>query len=125
VAGVGASDGNCVDPLALTDLAPLARALTAPVSIRSCTPRGRISSAASWGVTRTGPSVFDTRLPPPLPPAPPALCELVGRLVGHELAKTHNPTDWSRRPLSPEQSNPRWTTCANLFASEVAARDSC
>jgi ribonuclease D len=29
--------------------------------------------------------------------------ELVRRLIGQELAKTHTRTDWSRRPLSPEQ----------------------
>ena len=29
--------------------------------------------------------------------------ELVRRLLGKDLAKSHTRTDWSRRPLSPEQ----------------------
>ena len=49
--------------------------------------------------------VFDTQIAAALAglPAQVGYAELVRRLVGHELPKTHTRTDWSRRPLSPEQ----------------------
>src|SRR5258708_34833463 len=49
--------------------------------------------------------VFDTQIAAALTglPAQVGYAELVRRLLGHELAKTHTRTDWSRRPLSPEQ----------------------
>jgi ribonuclease D len=49
--------------------------------------------------------VFDTQIAAALTglPAQVGYAELVRRLIGQELAKTHTRTDWSRRPLSPEQ----------------------
>jgi ribonuclease D len=49
--------------------------------------------------------VFDTQIAAALAglPAQVGYAELVRRLIGQELAKTHTRTDWSRRPLSPEQ----------------------
>ncbi len=49
--------------------------------------------------------VFDTQIAAALTglPAQVGYAELVRRLIGRELAKTHTRTDWSRRPLSPEQ----------------------
>ena len=49
--------------------------------------------------------VFDTQIAASLTglPAQIGYAELVRRLLGHELAKSHTRTDWSRRPLSPEQ----------------------
>src|SRR5262249_1938088 len=49
--------------------------------------------------------VFDTQIAAALTglPAQVGYAELVRRLLGRELPKTHTRTDWSRRPLSPEQ----------------------
>jgi ribonuclease D len=49
--------------------------------------------------------VFDTQIAAALTglPAQVGYAELVRRLIGTELPKTHTRTDWSRRPLSPEQ----------------------
>jgi ribonuclease D len=49
--------------------------------------------------------VFDTQIAAALTglPAQIGYGELVRRLLGTELAKSHTRTDWSRRPLSPEQ----------------------
>ena len=54
------------------------------------------------GLTRP---VFDTQIAAGLTglPAQIGYAELVRRLLGHELAKSHTRTDWSRRPLSAEQ----------------------
>src|SRR6201994_1337229 len=98
------SDAACVDPIALTDLSPLARVLTS----------GGITKVMHWsrqdvevlfpiaGMVRP---VFDTQIAAPLTglPAQIGYGELVRRLLGKELAKSHTRTDWSRRPLTPEQ----------------------
>src|SRR3981081_3489028 len=49
--------------------------------------------------------VFDTQIAAALTgrPAQIGYGELVRRLLGKELAKSHTRTDWSRRPLSSEQ----------------------
>jgi ribonuclease D len=49
--------------------------------------------------------VFDTQIAAALTglPAQVGYGELVRRLLGKDLAKSHTRTDWSRRPLSPEQ----------------------
>src|SRR5690242_5833278 len=49
--------------------------------------------------------VFDTQIAAALTglPAQVGYGELVRRTLGIELAKSHTRTDWSRRPLSPEQ----------------------
>jgi ribonuclease D len=49
--------------------------------------------------------VFDTQIAAALTglPAQIGYGELVRRLLGKELPKSHTRTDWSRRPLSPEQ----------------------
>jgi len=49
--------------------------------------------------------VFDTQIAAALTglPAQVGYAELVRRLIGTDLAKSHTRTDWSRRPLSPEQ----------------------
>jgi ribonuclease D len=99
-----ASDASCVDPLALTDLAPLARALTA-ASVIKVMHASRQDLEVLLPVTGLVRPVFDTQIAAALAglPAQVGYGELVRRLVGHELAKTHTRTDWSRRPLSPEQ----------------------
>jgi ribonuclease D len=49
--------------------------------------------------------VFDTQVAAALAglPAQIGYADLVQRLLGQTLAKSHTRTDWSRRPLSPEQ----------------------
>ena len=99
-----ARDASCVDPLALTDLALLARPLTAP-GIVKVMHASRQDLEVLLPVTGLVRPVFDTQIAAALAglPAQVGYAELVRRLVGHELPKTHTRTDWSRRPLSPEQ----------------------
>jgi ribonuclease D len=98
------SDASCVDPLALPDLAPLARALTAPGTIKIM-HASRQDIEVLLPVTGLVRPVFDTQIAAALTglPAQVGYAELVRRLIGRDLAKSHTRTDWSRRPLSPEQ----------------------
>ena len=98
------SDAVCVDPLALTDLTPLTKALTSPGPVKvmhACRQDLEVLHPAV-GLVRP---VFDTQIAAALAgmPAQIGYAELVRRLLGHELPKAHTRTDWSRRPLSPEQ----------------------
>ena len=99
-----ASDASCIDPLALSDLAPLARALTSPRIVKVM-HASRQDLEVLLPVTGLVRPVFDTQIAAALTglPAQVGYAELVRRLTGHELPKTHTRTDWSRRPLSPEQ----------------------
>ena len=99
-----ASDASCVDPLALPDLAPLARVLTAPRTIKIM-HASRQDIEVLLPVTGLVRPVFDTQIAAALTglPAQVGYAELVRRLIGKELAKSHTRTDWSRRPLSSEQ----------------------
>jgi ribonuclease D len=99
-----ASDASCVDPLALTDLAPLARVLTARRTTKVM-HASRQDIEVLLPVTGLVGPVFDTQIAAALTglPAQVGYAELVRRLIGRELAKSHTRTDWSRRPLSPEQ----------------------
>ena len=98
------ADGSaCVDPLALEDLGPLAQLLTAPaVKVMHASRQDLEVLLPVAGLTRP---VFDTQIAAGLTglPAQIGYAELVRRLLGHELAKSHTRTDWSRRPLSAEQ----------------------
>jgi ribonuclease D len=99
-----ASDASCVDPLSLTDLAPLARVLTAPGIIKVMHASRQDLEVLHPVIGLVHP-VFDTQIAAALAglPAQVGYAELVRRLIGHELPKSHTRTDWSRRPLSPEQ----------------------
>jgi ribonuclease D len=98
------SDARCVDPLALPDLTPLARTLTAPSTMKIM-HASRQDIEVLLPVTGLVRPVFDTQIAAALTglPAQVGYAELVRRLLGRELPKTHTRTDWSRRPLSPEQ----------------------
>lgn len=98
------SDALCVDPLALTDLTPLTRALSAQSTIKVM-HASRQDIEVLLPVTGLVRPVFDTQIAAALIglPAQVGYAELVRRLLGHELPKTHTRTDWSRRPLLPEQ----------------------
>jgi len=94
----------CIDPLAIQDLSPLAPALTAPgiVKVMHASRQDLEVLFPAVGLVRP---VFDTQVAAALigMPAQVGYAELVRRLLGHELAKAHTRTDWSRRPLSEEQ----------------------
>ncbi|MEP7245016.1 MAG: HRDC domain-containing protein, partial [Gammaproteobacteria bacterium] len=94
----------CIDPLALPDLAPLAPSLVAsrPVKVMHAS---RQDIEVLFPVAGIVTPVFDTQIAAALTgmPAQIGYGELVKRLLGTELAKSHTRTDWSRRPLSPEQ----------------------
>lgn len=98
------SDAICVDPLALADLTPLAHSLTSTSSIKVMHASRQDLEVLYPAVGLVRP-VFDTQIAAALAgmPAQVGYAELVRRLLGHELAKSHTRTDWSRRPLSPEQ----------------------
>jgi ribonuclease D len=99
------SDGAfCVDPLALSDLAPVARVLTSPAVLKVMHASRQDLEVLLPLAGLTQP-VFDTQIAAGLVglPAQVGYAELVRRLLGKELPKSHTRTDWSRRPLSPEQ----------------------
>lgn len=98
------SDATCVDPLALPDLTPLAQVLTAP-RITKVMHASRQDVEVLFPIAGLVRPLFDTQIAAALTglPAQIGYGELVRRLLGKELAKSHTRTDWSRRPLSPEQ----------------------
>jgi ribonuclease D len=98
------SDAACVDPIALPDLTPLARVLTSP-GITKVMHASRQDVEVLFPIAGLVRPVFDTQIAAALTglPAQIGYGELVRRLLGKELAKSHTRTDWSRRPLSPEQ----------------------
>jgi ribonuclease D len=98
------SEALCIDPLALAGLAPLTSVLTAPglTKVMHASRQDLEVLLPQFGLTRP---VFDTQIAAGLIglPAQVGYAEAVRRLLGTELAKSHTRTDWSRRPLSPEQ----------------------
>ena len=98
------SDAICVDPLALPDLTPLARMLTAS-STTKVMHASRQDVEVLFPIAGLVRPVFDTQIAAALTglPAQIGYGELVRRLLGKELPKSHTRTDWSRRPLSAEQ----------------------
>lgn len=98
------SDAWCVDPLAIADLSALAGMLTAP-AITKVMHASRQDVEVLFPIAGLVRPVFDTQIAAALTglPAQIGYGELVRRLLGKELSKSHTRTDWSRRPLSPEQ----------------------
>ncbi len=94
----------CVDPLLLADLAPLAGVLTAPGVVKVM-HASRQDLEVLMPLAGLSAPVFDTQIAASLTglPAQVGYADLVRRLLGRDLAKSHTRTDWSRRPLSPEQ----------------------
>ena len=95
----------CVDPLAVEDLSPLLAILLDP-GVTKVFHSGRQDMEIFYHLCGKLPGpVFDTQLAAPLL----GLAEqvsyagLVAELLGVNLTKSHSRTDWSRRPLSPEQ----------------------
>jgi len=97
-------DARCVDPLALSDLAPLGRSLTSPGTLKVMHASRQDLEVLLPAVGLVRP-VFDTQIAASLTglPAQIGYADLVRRLLGRDLPKSHTLTDWSRRPLSTEQ----------------------
>ena len=103
-----ADDATCIDPLAEMSLTPLIPVLTpspdseTPVKVMHASRQDVEVLFPLAGLVRP---VFDTQIAAALTglPAQIGYGELVRRTLGTELAKSHTRTDWSRRPLSPEQ----------------------
>jgi len=98
------SDAVCVDPLSITDLTPLGNMLTA-AGITKVMHASRQDVEVLHPISGLVRPVFDTQIAAALTglPAQVGYGELVRRLLGKELPKSHTRTDWSRRPLSAEQ----------------------
>jgi ribonuclease D len=94
----------CVDPLTLTELAPLAALLTCG-TVTKVMHASRQDLEVLLPLSGLARPVFDTQIAASLTglPAQVGYAEAVRRLLGKELAKSHTRTDWSRRPLSAEQ----------------------
>lgn len=99
-----ATEAVCVDPLALTDLSALVKALVgdSPSKVMHASRQDVEVLMPFAGLVRP---VFDTQIAAALTglPAQIGYGELVKRTLGKELSKSHTRTDWSRRPLSTEQ----------------------
>lgn len=97
-------DAACIDPIAVTELAALAGPLTAAgvVKVMHACRQDLEVLLPAVGLVRP---VFDTQIAAALAgfTAQVGYAELVRQLLGIELSKAHTRTDWSRRPLSPEQ----------------------
>jgi ribonuclease D len=99
-----ADEAVCIDPLALSDLGPLARVLATDgvLKVMHASRQDLEVLLPVAGLTRP---VFDTQIAASLTglPAQVGYAEAVRRLLGQALDKSHTRTDWSRRPLSAEQ----------------------
>ncbi|MGH8298439.1 MAG: ribonuclease D [Steroidobacteraceae bacterium] len=99
-----ADDATGVDPIAVTDLGALAAPLTAAgvVKVMHASRQDLEVLLPAVGLVRP---VFDTQVAAALAgfAAQVGYAELVRRLFDVDLPKAHTRTDWSRRPLSPEQ----------------------
>jgi ribonuclease D len=95
---------ECVDPLGSPDLGLLRPALTAQTPLKIM-HAARQDLEVLWPLFGAVAPVFDTQVAAGLTglPAQVGYGELVNRLLGVELDKSHTRTDWSRRPLSPAQ----------------------
>ncbi|MBV6415595.1 MAG: Ribonuclease D [Steroidobacteraceae bacterium] len=94
----------CVDPLALESLAPLAAALGPGGPVKVLHAARQDLEVLSAAIGRVEP-VFDTQVAAALAgfASQVGYADLVRQLLGHDLPKAHTRTDWSRRPLSPDQ----------------------
>jgi ribonuclease D len=94
----------CIDPLAIARLDALVPLLGAggPLKVMHASRQDIEVLQPIGGVVRP---VFDTQIAAALTglPAQIGYGELVRRVLGRELSKAHTRTDWTRRPLSPEQ----------------------
>ncbi len=99
-----ADDAVCVDPLALPDLTAISRPLSVDPALKVM-HASRQDIEVLFPATGLVRPVFDTQIAAALTgmPAQIGYGDLVRRMLGRDLAKSHTRTDWSRRPLSREQ----------------------
>src|SRR5882724_9972578 len=94
----------CVDPLAGLDFSVLTQAFGAagPVKVMHAARQDLEVMLEPFGLVQP---IFDTQVAAALTgfAAQVGYAELVKRCLGHELSKAQTRTDWSRRPLSPDQ----------------------
>src|SRR4030095_9606909 len=96
-----------LDPLALPDLGPLWQFLASRERtkvLHAARQDLEVLTTATPGQPVPGP-IFDTQIAAALlgHPAQIGYGSLVAERLGHSLARGHTRTDWSRRPLTPEQ----------------------
>ena len=96
-----------LDPLALPDLGPLWQFLASRERIKvlhAARQDLEVLTTVTPGQPVPGP-IFDTQIAAALlgHPAQIGYGSLVAERLGHTLAKGHTRTDWTRRPLTPEQ----------------------
>jgi ribonuclease D len=93
-----------IDTLALADLAAL-RPLMAAGGVRKVLHAARQDLEVLWPAIGALTGVYDTQVAAALTGLPPQIgyADLVERLLGVRLHKSQTRTDWTRRPLSPEQ----------------------
>jgi ribonuclease D len=94
-----------IDPLALADLTPLWAFLVERSRVKVLhAARQDLEVLSVAGAVAFGP-IFDTQIAGALlgAPAQAGYGTLVSQRLGRTLTKEHTRTDWSRRPLSPEQ----------------------
>src|SRR5882672_8542921 len=121
------ADGDgavCIDPLAVTDLAPLVPVL-ASVSIVKIMHAARQDLEVLLPAVGLVHPVFDTQIAAALAgfPAQVGYAELARRLLGVELSKAHTRADWSRRPLSPEEQEYALDDVRHLAAFRTSLLD--
>ena len=94
----------CVDPLGPLPLEPLAPALRSDATVKIM-HAARQDLEVLWPLFGALPRLFDTQVAAALAgwPSQVGYAELVRQVLGVTLPKGQTRTDWSRRPLSPEQ----------------------
>jgi len=102
-----ATDADCVliDPLNGLDLAELLELLAEPGRVKVVHAARQDLEVLYLAGGRVPLPVFDTQIAAALIGLAPQVgyAELVARQLGHSIDKGQTRTDWSRRPLSPEQ----------------------
>ena len=99
------SDCFLVDPLAGLDLGPLHALLADRGKLKILHAARQDLEVLQAGARAVPAPVFDTQVAAALIGLPPQVgyADLVARRLGHSIDKGQTRTDWSRRPLSPEQ----------------------
>lgn len=102
-----ATDTDCylVDPLAGLDLASLYTLIGDRTKLKILHAARRDLEVLQSGGRPVPAPVFDTQVAAGLVGLPPQVgyADLVARRLGHSIDKGQTRTDWSRRPLTPEQ----------------------
>lgn len=96
----------CIDPLALADLAPLAALLSDPATLKVLHAAGQDMEVLLHEAGVIPEPVFDTQIAAALLGHPDQIgyARLVQNLLGVQLDKAHTRSDWSRRPLSADET---------------------